>query len=1000
MRRTFSNIFLTVLLTIVSLTALCQPGSTIELEKPKQYERRTLVSEKTGQKKFKYTKRLYQNTVTHYNYYFNASNRLKEIVDQAKKSFREDYTKLLPFYDYSLDVTAANGDIDSIIYKCNAGILLHDLRNDWIDNMYLLLGQAYYYRKNFDSANDVFRYINYAWAPKEEGGYDIPVGSNVSGTGEFTVATKENNSLVKKVFSTPPSRNESLLWEVRNYIETDHFGEASGIIEILKTDPVFPERLKPELEELIAYWNYKQGISDSSVSHLTKALETADNNFERARMEFLTAQLYERIDSIQKAIDWYGRAASHTTDPVMEVYANLNAIKASGSKDEKVLKEKLDNLMKMAKRDKYLGYRDIIYYAIAQVELDLKNDSAAVQMLKKSVRYNTEENPEQRSKSFLLLADVSYNTGKYVDAKNYYDSVESSVITDTAALARMDYRKAGLAIIADGIITINREDSLQTVAAMPKDKRDALIRKTVRALRKQQGLSDEPELSVNPAVQQNTPSDLFNSSASSASSKDWYFNNLALKGNGANQFKATWGTRPNVDNWRRLAGIKLNKPADDTGDDGSPDDTGDEEEDSSGNIVKSNSGNAPSFTDANGEITFEALSELLPLTEEKLAASNQRIDDALFANAQAFQEKLEDYPAAIKTYLHLLDSFPETKNKEQALFNLYYCYTKTGDKAAAASIKNTLEKNFPKGDLTAKLQNAGKVVAKPTNENDPATKKYKEIYDKFISGEFEKAEEAKVSADSLYGNSYWTPQLLYIEAIYYVTKREDSTAIEKLTNLQTMYAQTPLAEKAETMIDVLGRRQEIEAYLTNLQIKRYEDSDMPFVDLNPSKPVFERKEIKQDSSVTKPVTEISKPTVDTTTKVIAPVLKTYQFNPRDSQYVTILLDKVAPVFVNEARNAFNKYNQINFYNQKLNISTTPIDDRYSLVLIGPFTDAAVAVEYVDKVKPVTGSRILPWLTPDKYTYTIISQNNLDLMKDIKDVESYKKIIDTALPGKF
>lgn len=995
MRKTFSNIFLTVLLAIVSLTALSQPGTTIELEKPKQYENRTLVSEKTGQKKFKYTKRLYQNTVTHYNYYFNANNRLNEIIEAAKKSFKEDYTKLLPFYNYSLDVTATSGDIDSIIYKCNAGILLHDLRNDWIDNMYLLLGKAYYYRKNFDSANDVFRYINYAWAPKEEGGYDIPVGSNASGSGEFTVATKENNSLVKKVFSTPPSRNESLLWEVRNYIETDHFGEASGILEILKSDPVFPERLKPELEELIAYWNYKQGVSDSSVSHLTKALETADNNLERARMEFLIAQLYERIDSTQKAIDWYGRAASHTTDPVMEVYANLNAIKASGNKDESVLKEKLDNLMKMAKRDKYLGYRDIIYYAIAQVELDLKNDSAAIQMLKKSVRYNTEENPEQRSKSFLMLADVSYTIGNYVDAKNYYDSVEASVITDQIALNKMDFRKAGLSIIAEGITTITREDSLQAVAAMPKDKRDALIKKTVRALRKQQGLSEEPELSINPAVQQTTAADLFNTNSSS---KDWYFNNLSLKSNGANQFRATWGTRPNADNWRRLAGIKQNKPADDTGADGSPDDGGDDaDDDSTGNVANSN---APILTDANGEITFESLSAALPLTEETLAASNQKIEDALFANAQAFQSKLEDYPTAIKTYLHLLDSFPDTKNKEQALFNLYYCYNKTGDKAAADAIKTTLEKNFPKGELTAKLKNAGKPVAKPTNDNDPATKKYKEIYDMFIAGEFEKAEDAKVAADSIYGNSYWTPQLLYIEAIYYVTKKEDSTAIEKLTNLQTMYEQTPLAEKAATMIDVLGRRKEIESYLTNLQIKRYEETDMPVVDLNPSKPVFEKADTRHDSVVTKPVTQIAKPNIDTTTRAVAPVLKTYQFNPRDSQYVTILLDKVAPVFVNEARNAFNKYNQINFYNQKLNISTAPIDDRYSLVLIGPFTDAAVAVEYVDKVKPVTGSRILPWLTPDKYTYTIISQNNLDLMKEIKDVEGYKKLVDTALPGKF
>lgn len=987
MRKTFSNIFLTVLLLTVSLTVFSQPGTTIQLDKPKQYENRTLGSEKTGQKKFKYSKRLYQNTITHYNYYFNADNKLNEIVEGAKKSFKDDYTKLLPFYNYTLDLTATSSELDSVIYKCNAGILLHDLRNDWIDNLYLLLGKAYFYRKNFDSANYIFRYINYAWAPKEEGGYDIPVGSNVSGTGVFSISTKENNSLAQKVFATPPSRNESLLWQTRNYIETGNFGEAAGIFEILQTDPDFPARLQPELQELIAYWNYKQGINDSAVTHLSKALETAGSNLEKARMEFLIAQLYERIDSTKKAIDWYSKSASHTTDPVMEVYANLNSIKASGNKDEAVLKEKLDNLLKMAKRDKYFGYRDIIYYAIAQVDMDLRNDSAAAVMLKKSIFYNTPENPEQRSKSFLLLADISYDNAKYVDAKNYYDSIDISSITEEKDLQRVELRKPALGIIAADITTINREDSLQQVAAMPKDKRDALIKKTVRTLRKQQGLSEEPELNINPAVQQPVATDLFNSGKGE---KDWYFNNLSLKSTGANQFRATWGNRPNADNWRRLAGIKENKPGDD--EEGDEEDMGD---DSSGIIADSGE---PVLTDENGEITFESVSAALPLTEEKLKASNEKIADALFLNAQTFQEQLEDYPAAIKAYLELLEKFPDTKNKEQALFNLVYCYNKTGDKAAAAAVHNTLSKNFPDGDFTAKMNNT---VKKAEKEIDPVTEKYKGIYDLFIAGDFEKAKAEKAIADSMYSNSYWTPQLLYIESIYYVSKKEDSTAIEKLSNLQSMYAQTPLAEKAATMIDVLSRRKEIESYLTNLEIKRYEESDAPIVDLAPVKPVIEKTEIKRgDSIISKPITQVAKPNIDTSNKVAAPVIRSYEFNAKDPQYVVILLDKVAPVFVNEAKNAINKYNQVNFYNQKLTITPVPLDERYNLVLIGPFADAALAVDYVDKVKPVTGSRILPWLTADKYTYSIISQSNLDLMKEIKDVDSYKKLIDKVLPGKF
>ena len=77
-----------------------------------------------------------------------------------------------------------------------------------------------------------------------------------------------------------------------------------------------------------------------------------------------------------------------------------------------------------------------------------------------------------------------------------------------------------------------------------------------------------------------------------------------------------------------------------------------------------------------------------------------------------------------------------------------------------------------------------------------------------------------------------------------------------------------------------------------------------------------------------------------------------------------------------------------------------MDDRYSLVLIGPFDDAVGALNYVDKTKPVASSRIIPWLKPDKYSFAIISEANLDIMRETKDVDSYKRLLEKALPGKF
>ncbi|MEP7318529.1 MAG: tetratricopeptide repeat protein, partial [Panacibacter sp.] len=684
--RTITLYIVLILVSLaVSLHGMAQPGTTIEIKKPEKYEKRTLTSEKTGDKKFTYPKRVMQNAFTHYNYYFNANNILKDIVIEAKSTFADDYTKLLPFYNYSLDVTANSSELDSVIYKCNAGILLHDLRSDWVDNMYLLMGQAYFYRKNFDSADQVFRYINYAFAPKEAGGYDIPVGSNVGTTdGTFTVATKEKSNLKTKLFSTPPSRNDALLWQARNYMENGNMGEAAGILEILRNDPVFPSRLKSDLNETLAYWYYKQRMFDSAATHLTKALDAADSKQDQARMEFLAAQLYQAGGNNEEAVKWYNESASHTKNPIMEVYANLNSIKTYRDSSDKMLQEKLDNLFKMAHRDKYLGNKDIIYYAIAQVELERKDLTSAEQMLKKSIYYNTEENPDQRSQSFLLLADINYDQQKYIEAKNFYDSVSMSSINNEDDKNRVNLRQPGLTIIAENLAAIHVEDSLQAIAAMTKDQRDALIKKTVRQLRKQQGLKeDTEEININPAVQQQSAKDIFNTGTSGS---DWYFNNLSLKSTGFNQFRQKWGNRPNTDNWRRLAAIKEEQENPAGGD---PDENAVNAPTARGQTLPGKNVN-PASTNVNedGEITFETLLANIPLTEEQLKTSNDKIADALFANGQAFQDKLEDYPSAIASYESLLKKYPGNNNQEQALFNLYYCYTKVGRNFSADSARN------------------------------------------------------------------------------------------------------------------------------------------------------------------------------------------------------------------------------------------------------------------------------------------------------------------------
>ena len=921
-------------------------------------------------------------------------HRLDEIIARAKQSTKDDYTRLLPYYNYSLDLTATDPDIDSIIYKCNAGILLHDLRNDWVDDLYFLMGKAYYLRKNFDSAQHVFLYINYAFAPKDAG-YDIPIGSNASGT-EFTIATKEKTGLKEKL-SMPPRRNEDLIWVAKNYMDAGKPYEASSILEMLRTDPNFPERLQPELHETLGYLFYNEKIYDSAAYHLSKATNMDDDRQEKARREYLTAQLYMISGMNKDAEKYFARSADHAVDPVMEIYANLNAINASGDSSNTVDK-KIAGLLHLAQKDKFIGYRDLIYYTAAEIEAEQKDYEDAYKFLQKSVKYNS-DNPEQKSLSFMLLGDISYEKPDYISAKNFYDSVDAGGLKDSLAQQRLTTRLAALQVIASNLNIIHDQDSLQLVAQMPEAKRIAFIKKTVRQLRKAQGLKDaDTSVFINPAVQasnlpgaaNNSSPDLFASSARG----DWYFNNQTLRASGSNNFHVVWGNRPNVDNWQRIDAVNKQIAQQAMG---SVDP--DKAIDSSLENMNNPEG-SQEFSAGTGEISYDALLANVPLTDEQMKSSDSKIIEAFFANAKQFQNELEDYNAAIASYDSLNKRFPDNKHLEESLAGLYYCYNKIGRKFSADSALTVLNTKFKDGTYIKLLANHAGANGNEQPE-DAATKAYENVYNLFIEGNFEAAKAAEAVADSMYGSSHWTPQLLYIESIYYVSKREDSAAIEKLTALSDQFATSPLAEKAQTMVDVLRRRSEIEAYLTNLKITRLPDDEpSPVVNLNPVENILEKKpEIKRDSIVSKPVEKVAQSQVDTM-KTISGTIKTYVFNASDQQFVAILLNKVDPVYASETRNAFNRYNQINFYNQKINVTSSKLNDSLNVVLLGPFSDAASALIYVDKVKPKAPGVIIPWLKPDKYSFTIISQANLDILNDTKDLQGYKSLMEKVLPGKF
>ncbi|HEY8388335.1 MAG TPA: hypothetical protein VIK74_07010, partial [Parasegetibacter sp.] len=624
---------------IFALNGLAQSGIEFDLEKPKKFENRTLGYEKTYQTKFGPVKRFVQNNITHFNYYFNAQQKLNKLIAQAKTAHLDDFTQLLPFYDYSLNTTAANPrELDSVIIKATTGLLIHDLRNDWADNMYMLMGQAYFYKQQFDSADIVFQFVNYAFAPKEKDGYDKIIGSNSSEGGSvLSISTKEKKSLLKSAFSVPPSRNDALLWRIRIAIEQNQPAKASGLIETLKKDPVFPDRLKPELEELHAYHFYKLNIYDSAAIHLTNALENSSGSQDRARKEYLIAQLYERSNQPQNAVDFYSRAVSHTLNPIMDIYARLNMIRLNKDGGDDYIQNNIDALVKMGKRDRYTQYRDIIYYTAAVMEGERKNIPSAANFIDKSIRYNT-GNIALKNKAFLLAGDLHFSAKNFELAQAAYDSV-NLVDPSILNIEEITSRKNALNKLVSSMSTIRRQDSLQALAALSPEERDKLINQMLKADRKKSDKKDHTAFPTNI-----DGGDLF---AQDNKSGEWYFYNSSVRSKGYTAFRQKWGDRPNVDNWRRLSAInRLSAQIQD----------------------ESNAPDNTVSTDENAPLTYESLLANIPLTDEQMVVSNDSIQAAMINLGLTYQIDLEDYRTAAQIYEDLLLRFPDVTEKEAVYY--------------------------------------------------------------------------------------------------------------------------------------------------------------------------------------------------------------------------------------------------------------------------------------------------------------------------------------------
>jgi len=744
-----------------------QKALAIKLHEAKKEE---WTNEKLLKRKWTMPRRIYQNTVTRYNYYYNARKKYEDAIRNLKKNNKDDYTKLISLYPYDISKAGGSvaGDMDSVIKKSSFSTQIHDPRSKWFDNLYFLMGKASYVKNDFDGAITTFQFVANEYK-------DNPLAKKkktkqsktdaLPADGEVRIATKENRKGLH-MLNHHPVRNDALLWLVKSYIQSQQFSEATALISTLEKDKNFPKRLQAELALTKAGLEITQANYEDAIASLEKGLERKMNSLQRARTEFVLAQLLAEAGEYEKSSDHFRKSVSGKANPEMDFYTKLfiaeNAAKGGGDKAYA-----LRLLTKVIADSKYEKFRSQAYLVMASIYENSENEKA-LEALEKSVALADPKTPVQKARAFALMGKILYKDARYEEAKMAYDSA-SAYGTNPALenLNEINTRKTVLSDVVKNLRIIHRQDSLLALSYKPEKEQKAAAKKEAERMRKE----DEEKKQGNADVITLTPSGNVKS--------NWYFYSQAMMEKGLTEFKQKWGNRKLEDNWRRRAAT-------------------------SGMVTENNGEGEEKEKDPlliNGS-QYETLLAEIPKSPQQKDKCQSAIMNAYYDLGLVYFAQLHDYLHSVQCFDTLLERFPKTTLKKQTYYTQYLNYSAMKDTVNAARYKKLLSEEFSQSEFS-KLANNPNYLQELKAESNLMNSWYDTTYQFYRDGDYNQALQRIA-----YGQQHFAEEPIRIkfdllEGFCLAGTRDFVQSKSSLENFIKKYPGTPEQNKAQELLNLL-----------------------------------------------------------------------------------------------------------------------------------------------------------------------------------------------------
>ena len=451
--------------------------------------------------------------VSRYNGYFNAKELLKANKKQLEESHKDDFSELIPLFIYPTEEQSKGmfPDMDKIIEKTSTVIDRHSMYikkkeyNKWIDDSYMLMGKARFYKQEYYVGEEVFMYV-------------------------------------AKAFKKDAVKTDALIWLARTHIELGNLNKAESYLVLIDEQGV-PTQYNSDFNALYADYLIKKKNIDEAIIRLDKALETTKDKKDKQRYNYVLAQLWLKKKQYNRASDMFTEVIRLKPDYAMMFHAKISKALSFNPEvgDQDDIKKMLS---KMAKDGKNKEYLDQIHYALADIAFKQEDEPLGIYHLQQSAALSVSNN-KQKALSYLRLGKLFYDKPLYVASKTYYDSCLTVLPKEYENYDKIYSRSQSLTRLVDNIYIVEKEDSLQKVANDPTY-RKKLIKELVQA-----AIEEEERKKENLA---NGQFNTFNNNTTNNATTNgggWYFYNATTLGFGFTEFSKNWGTRKLEDDWRR-----------------------------------------------------------------------------------------------------------------------------------------------------------------------------------------------------------------------------------------------------------------------------------------------------------------------------------------------------------------------------------------------------------------------------------------------------------------